>query len=389
MKIVIFLQYFKADLRENRSGTQNAVLGLSRALARNGADVTVLAEGVPGTSIRLSDNYKVAYIRKLVSPFMDPLSFLEYVRSCSLDTVFVLNGLMHIGMTTAGFILRLLGRPYVVCPHNAIIPEFFSSRSPIKKALYLRLFERGHLRNALAVTVFREMEAVNLSALGVSTPTILSANGIETIPASLRRPEADELMSRPTAIFFGRVDIETKGLDLLLRAWGKLPKELRPYLTIQGPATAVARKEMLRLIESQGLQDDVRLKEADYITPPERILSEHDIFCLCSRWEAFSISGLQAMAAGCLIIVSKTTGISEHIANANCGVLIDPNEDSIRGGVAGLLEKRAAWPSMRISARRYVRDHLLWDEIARDWLQQLSSIRKQSIQPKNAIGMNS
>jgi glycosyltransferase involved in cell wall biosynthesis len=58
------------------------------------------------------------------------------------------------------------------------------------------------------------------------------------------------------------------------------------------------------------------------------LLQAFDIFTLPSHWEGFSLSVLEAMAAGLPIVATRVTGTAEAIAHGESGLLVPMGDDS-------------------------------------------------------------
>lgn len=86
------------------------------------------------------------------------------------------------------------------------------------------------------------------------------------------------------------------------------------------------------------------------------LLREHDVFVLPSRFEGLSISMLEAMAAGCVPVVTNVaSGASEAIAPGGNGELVDPVEDDALMGemMAAGVERALKSGIDRLSAAAY------------------------------------
>jgi glycosyltransferase involved in cell wall biosynthesis len=92
-------------------------------------------------------------------------------------------------------------------------------------------------------------------------------------------------------------------------------------------------------------------------------MSQYDVICIPSRWDSFSLSGLEAMMAGRVILISSAAGLAPHVAAADCGVLVSADRSAIASGMRELLQRRTQWQEMGLSGRRYVLDHLQWPQL--------------------------
>lgn len=118
----------------------------------------------------------------------------------------------------------------------------------------------------------------------------------EVIPNGAHRPElaGDEFGRGDHLLFLGRVDVEQKGLDLLLEAVRRSPPGMP--LVIAGSGTAVEEKKLLRLAEDAGAE--VVLAGRVTGAEKERLIRSCAAMVVPSRYETFSLVALEAMAYG-------------------------------------------------------------------------------------------
>lgn len=125
----------------------------------------------------------------------------------------------------------------------------------------------------------------------------------------------------------------------LLRALARL--ERRPWLlglVGEGPHAAEAR----RLARELGIRDRVRfLGHRDDVA---EVLATAHLFVLASRWEGFPRSILEAMRAGLPVVASDVGGVSEAVAEAETGYLVEPGSP---GPLAGRLGAMIGDPDRR------------------------------------------
>ena len=68
------------------------------------------------------------------------------------------------------------------------------------------------------------------------------------------------------------------------------------------------------------------------------VLKALDIFVLPSHWEGFSLSVLEAMAAGLPIVASRVTGTSEAVAHGESGLIVTKGAvDEMAQAISSLL----------------------------------------------------
>jgi glycosyltransferase involved in cell wall biosynthesis len=114
-------------------------------------------------------------------------------------------------------------------------------------------------------------------------------------------------------VFVGRL-VREKGLDVVIEALAMLaPAGRRPLLTVIGAGPEEER--LRRLVQERSLQNQVQFTGA--LAPREvaRQLNRHRTLVLPSTCEkeTFGIVALEAMACGCLPIVSRRGGLAEAV----------------------------------------------------------------------------
>jgi glycosyltransferase involved in cell wall biosynthesis len=366
MQVMLYLKHFPPTGPVN-DGTSTAVDGLASGLAENGARVTVLCEGPARKSVRNGRGYDVECFAnpKPFRTFALSPELERYVaeRTASRRSVCLINGMFNPPVYSMGRCLRRHSVPYVMVPHDPYDPVVFR-RNPHLKWPYWYLFERRLLRQARAVQVMDERHGAWLPGLGVDTRVIHAENGIA--PASV--PPERELKWRPMdeparLMFLGRIDAYNKGLDVLLDAFGQVSLQADVRLTVQGPDWGDLARLEKRAAGGAGAAW-VTFRPPDYQRASPRIIADHDVFCLPSRFEGFGLAALEAMLAGRVLLVSERAGIARHIRTSECGVTVEPTVAGVAKGLCALLRRRAEWREMGLAGRGYALANLQWKSIA-------------------------
>lgn len=129
----------------------------------------------------------------------------------------------------------------------------------------------------------------------------------------------------------GRIEIHTKGLDILLEAWEQLcrtrpDQDLRLLLLGTG-RDANELKERIARMQLRGVMwRNEFVNERDLI---KQYLSVADVYTLASRFEGFPIAPTEAMACGLPVVAADAPGIAEILEGGEIsGGLIVPKEDA-------------------------------------------------------------
>jgi glycosyltransferase involved in cell wall biosynthesis len=134
----------------------------------------------------------------------------------------------------------------------------------------------------------------------------------------------------PVVVWVGRVDMDTKGIDILVDAWERVrgasggpPATL--LLLGTGPDAPWLHEELRR----RGL-DDVRWRD-EYVLDRSVVgthLSAGDVFVLPSRREGFPVAPVEAMAAGLPVVACDAPGVRAVVGEGRdaAGVVV-PRDD--------------------------------------------------------------
>jgi glycosyltransferase involved in cell wall biosynthesis len=148
---------------------------------------------------------------------------------------------------------------------------------------------------------------------------------------ALPRAEARAGLQAPPEEFIvvnhGRIDIQRKGLDVLLQAWSSVTPHLpRARLVVIGSgqdhqdfADRVAAAANVTWV-SQYLTDGLTIR---------RWLSAADVYVTLSRTEGMPVAPLEAMACGLPVIASDTHGLADIFRQGEgAGGIVVPREDA-------------------------------------------------------------
>ncbi len=221
--------------------------------------------------------------------------------------------------------------------------------------------------------------ATELSARGLPPPLRLDP-GFDTQLSSPRSPPAGDLLR---VLILGRAeDARLKGLDIAAKATGRAAEELGRHFNVElfvrgAPRGACEslREKLQVWAPNQELQVVVRPFTAD-AKKIEADIASASLLLMPSRTEGFGLVGLEAIAGGTPVIVSRGSGLGqflfEEIGDEQSGTMVLPvSEDPgcvlawAKAIVALLRDREAAFRSadnlrVRLSAakpwRRAVRD---------------------------------
>ena len=333
-------------------------------------------------NVRAADGEEILHYPQEVRKH--PFSLPEKLLSDLAENTHGLNGVVLHGtfnppMATLGAHLRKHGIPYIFIPHDPYVDGLLKHKR-LRKKLYFKAFEKALIEGSAAVQLLDKSHERPLRAMGCKARTVVIPNGCEPemldhFPNDAREPGKDSEDVR--FLYFGRMDRNHKGLDLLLEAFA-LAIEKSPALTSTVTLTMTGndwtdRAELESLSETLGLGGRVTFTGRS----PEHamdIVAKADLVVLPSRFDGFGLCIVEAMLGARPVLVSKGAGVAGHVANAGGGYLAEPTANSIAGAILNALEDRVNWKEKGLCNRKYVLENLTWDQVAMQTLEAYGSV---------------
>ena len=323
-------------------GVETVVHETSTRLVRDGYDVTVVCERETGTmknevidgvkvhrvlGFRL---FKLKYDVGRIAPEM-----LLAARKSKADVVHCHN-YGHFPLWVSCF----TNKPTVVTPHSDPATKIYK---------FWDAFRSVPLRLADWTVAVTEMEKQNLILRGARKDRVV------VIPNGVTLPPCDvpELRLGPSIFCLARLDMWTKGQDVLIRAMPNVinqVKDARLYIAGTGKDLVPLKK----IAKDVGVENRVIfLGEVDNYTKA-LYLKNCSVFCLPSRIEAFGIVYLEAMAFGRPIVAAKVGGVPEVIGES--GLVVEKNDPAaLSNALIDILSNQALADKLRAKSLERVK----------------------------------
>ncbi|WP_088893101.1 hormogonium polysaccharide biosynthesis glycosyltransferase HpsP [Leptolyngbya ohadii] len=351
-------------------GPSQMVLGLSKALAAQGVEVTILTTNAngdrhqPPLDVPLAtpieqDGYRILYFScKPFRRYKFSPELLIWLAAHAQDF-----DLAHIHAcfspvsTAAATIARLKNLPYIIRPLGTLDPADLQKKRLLKQ-IYGTLLERPNLAHAAALHFTSTQESqishrFNTSThdwiipLGVDLPCSLPPRSpAETTSyAALTHPTPHSsthlpihpsthppiYSSTPHLLFLSRID-RKKGLTLLLPALEQLVAEGIDFrLTIAGsnPQDPEYEQSIHDRVKNSPLRDQTTF--SGFVAGSEKweLLRSADLFVLPSYYENFGIAVVEAMAAGVPVLISDRVHIWQEIQASESGWICECEVSSL------------------------------------------------------------
>jgi glycosyltransferase involved in cell wall biosynthesis len=274
---------------------------------------------------------------------------------------------------------RLWRRPLVLTPHGAYHPTVLN-RAVRRKKVYLAVADRLLYRHVSRFHALSPAEQRDISAALPRVRTFYVPQGPSpAVQREVDRHSAAANRAGPiNFMFVGRIDIRTKGLDVLVEAFAAaVAHQAKPArLTLVGPdwrggvaplRALAARRGVLHLVE-------IRDRVADAEVP--RVFDECDVYVQLSRNEGSPLSVNDALVLGKPIIVSNRVGTVScpEIARLPHVRIVAPKVPEATEAIAATLDDFSCLRQRAGFAAHNVRNLLSWSRAAQLHLNEYDSL---------------
>ena len=314
----------------------------------------------------LSNRFKLATM--LDTPLYAPFRIKNCIRD--YDIVHIHEHRQTLAILAAHY-ARKNNIPYIVQAHGSVLP-FFQKEG--LKNLFDKAFGFRILHNASCVFALTEVEKEQYLKMGVDEERI------EIVPLGINLeeyenlPEHGQFRSRfnicdddKLILFVGRLH-EIKGLDLLMDSFNDFIKNegnddecSSIKLAIVGPDDGYL-SHFEEKVGEYSLEENVIVTGPLYNDEKRQALVDCDLFVMPSKYESFTTSGLEAMACGKPLVLTKNNHIHDWV-DGNVGIACDDNNDSLRKALEKMLFDEDLAKAYGENGKRLIAEKYNWDII--------------------------
>ena len=252
------------------------------------------------------------------------------------------------------------GIPYVIVPHGCLSVKA-QQKKRIKKTIANIVFFNNFTKNARLIQYLSANEQ-SMSAFK-KIPSNVMGSGV-----SLPSEKTTALCgSNMKFVYIGRLEIQIKGIDILLAAIKKseeLLKRCGATFEIYGPDYNNSHKIISQMINQLKIDDLVRLGKEKMGIEKKHILLSSTCFVQTSRTEGLPLGPLEALSYGVPCIVTHGVGLGEIIESYGAGYQSETTIDGVSRSIELFLQSIDNLEKMSQSAVRLVEENFDIDVIA-------------------------
>lgn len=306
-------------------GVQGQVMGLARALRRQGHEVRVLGpcDGAPPDSFvtPIGESLPTVANGSIAPLAPDPSAALRTIRVLRDEGFDVLH--LHEPLTPGPNLTALVMR-------TAPIVGTFHAAGDSLSYKYLNGPLKG-FASAIDARIAVSKDAIALAQKYLGGEYDILPNAVEIEQFQPSSPTVDRSTSR--SIFFCGRHEPRKGLEVLLKAHALLPDDVRLVIASDGPETERLKREF---------DDPVRIQWLGRISEQDKAdhLSRASVFCAPSLGgESFGVVLIEAMAAQAPVVASALDGYMNVATDDIDAVLVEPGDvESLRAALMRVLD---------------------------------------------------
>ena len=376
-----------------------AAHGLTRELARQGHDVTVMTTNIDGPGVLdvptesavLIGGVEVWYFpvqRPRWYYFSRPLGQTLRERVSDFDIVHI-HSIFLWPTTIAAYWSRRRGVPYLIRPAGSLDPVVLTKAylgwrdslpSRVRKWVYLNTLGRWDINGAAGIhfTSQAELEASRTPRFhppGYVLPLGVDLSGREEATGGVSlRERYPQLAGKKIVLFLSRLDPK-KGLDILILALADLATKRSDFaLVVAGSGASSYQSQVASMVEKHGLGDRTVFLGLVQGGDKWSVLRDADVFVLPSYRENFGVAVVEAMATGLPVVISDRVNIHQEVSAAGAGLITSLDPGEVARATETLLNDEALRRKMGAAGEVLAGERFSWERVGRSIVREYEKI---------------
>jgi glycosyltransferase involved in cell wall biosynthesis len=310
-------------------------------------------------------NFETRLFQAYRNPFKIDKKLKEDLKSIKGKAIIHIHGGWIPVYSSLATFLHKHSIPFVLTPHGAY-NTIAMNRSGQMKKFYFQFFEKKMLQKVSKIHSLGESEIEGLNGVFPNTKSILIPYGFESIDFELNKDNksADFIIG-----FVGRLDIYTKGLDLLVEAFGQFKSKVKnTKLWIIGDSEEKSKLELI--IKEKHIENEVVLFGSKFADEKNELIQQMSIFVHCSRNEGLPTAVLEAASFGVPCVVTNATNVTSYVNKFNSGISIkDENVSELTDAFEKFYDvwQKNEITEIQLNAQKMVKEAFNWKKVVENF----------------------
>jgi len=312
-------------------------------------------------------------------PWHVPRTVSRLARWIEEDRPDVVLSALHFPNVLTGEALRWTrGRPVWIA-RAASNPE--KDDLGIQRLLAARVYKRADRVLAGSAGVSRALAQIYPFAEG-KIRTLPNPTDFDRMDRMALDPIESSSKTRPTVLSVARLE-PPKRYDLMIRAFARARAKISAELVLCGEGSL--RGEIVRLVKSLGLSNDVRL--VGLCKNPYAWMARSDVFLLASDYEGLPNALVESQGLGLPAVVTDCRyGPNEIIEPGITGLLVPPGDlDGLAEALVQLLSSAGQRRTFGAAARRRARKFFSATRLKKPLMEILEEACSQSVEERSGM----
>jgi len=236
-----------------------------------------------------------------------------------------------------------------------------------KYKLPFDLIEKIGLQSYTHLIVLSETMKKKLLRINPRLQIAVIPNGVE-----IRLPENAEKTEKQYILFLGRIEVNQKGLDLLLTAYSTLAESIPYPLYIAGSGNPSEEKQLRERIAELSLTRKVKLLGRVTGRAKDELFFHAVCAVVPSRYESFSMTALETVAHGIPLVCFSIEGLS-HLPE-DVALKVPPFDvTKLSRAIAFITSHPEAAAILRKNGLAFAQK-FNWDEVAKQYKEYITEV---------------
>lgn len=309
-------------------------------------------------------NYTTKIFKKNTNPFALPDGLKKEILKHKGAVYHLHGGWIPVFSSLAKFLSKNEIK-YILTPHGAY-NTLAMNKSKWTKKLYYKFFEKKLIEGSKHIHSLGQSEVEAIQLLNKAAQSKLIPTGFNKVKGSFINYQNTNFVVG----FVGRIDMKTKGLDLLVHAFKQFQdtnKNAELWIIGEGQDMR-ALKELVAFLEIE----NVRFMGGQFGKQKLRIMERFDVFVHTSRNEGLPTAVLEACSLGIPVLVSKETNLGEYVRRYKAGITLE--ENTVENQTAALCEMNRLYAEKEITNYKIGAEYMIekvfsWKRLMREYQQ--------------------